>query len=293
MDATTLTFLETMLDSILDIDASIENMRAERPEMFAPREYEYAVSLPRLLVGDYQTTARPYLRFVNIPRAPLALREFLDSLYYKDYYQAVEICRYAPFHIDDRDLLYMLFISFGDHCADVLHIDMWQLYTAVFTSGITDVPDPVRNDIEAYKAQFVKMGVDIQTYKDIIKTNVKAELMQHDNTARSVLRRRLFSNYAMVSGLRYTALPKPLMLSFFTIFFMFDDVDDVLDDIANNTPTYISWLRENTPCEKAYITSVNKVLYYTYHRFAREMYDYNRGYYCMLDMCKSVYLAVV
>jgi hypothetical protein len=181
-------------------------------------------------------------------------------------------------------------MSFCDYCVDVLHLDARTLMNDVVNSTFEKYDEPTRRDLFIYTTE-----IDLTNYIDCMEMIVESETCTK-SSIQDVLYHRLRSNYGLALGLKHTnviGLTKEelnkLMISFFTFFVFFDDVEDYLDDINQGTPTYISKLYETCQYSE-FVRLSNLCIYYTFTNFLNHVKGYNHSMYMILDFYKSIYL---
>ena len=120
-----------------------------------------------------------------------------------------------------------------------------------------------------------------------------------DMSLEDVLRYRLESNWGLMLGLKHTQFEgltlnetQEILVSFFTFFTLFDDVEDYMEDLSNGTPTYISKLYETMSYE-SFVRTCNLILYMTFIDFINIVEKYNKNFALGLDLFKSFYFQII
>lgn len=258
----------------------------------------HLLSLDHIVLDNYKEIVKPYFEFMNNVSADVkstqCLQTFIDSLRHKDYFHKTDLYHYLPFEMDYRDMIFLVFMSFCDYCVDVLHVDSKQLLNDIINNTIDNYDADTKHDLGLY---ICTMGTNIVDYYDCMTMIVESESCVK-SSINNILYHRLRSNYGLAVGLKHTVIPGmtkdemyKAMIYFFTFFTFFDDVEDYLDDIKNNTPTYISKIYETKPYPE-FVQISNLCLYYTFSKFISCVKEYNHGLYMVLDFYKSIYLKI-
>lgn len=237
--------------------------------------------------------------------------EFMDNLKIKDYLGRFNSAKSKMhfwiadmFDVDDHDLMYFLFLSFGDYLYDELNISKDELksvyvyfLTYVKPSNI-NLDDDVIHDIELYISEFKKCGLNLYDYHDLTSEIISKE-MNPATDPKQILYNRLYTNFCICVASKRSSIKKIdkddqliyfINMMLFGVFF--DDIEDIQEDISNGTPTYVSWLYQNNEYD-VFVKKLNQIMAYIYYVNLDTLKKYKHEYpdkIVLLDLLKIIVL---
>ena len=246
---------------------------------------------------------------------------FMSKLKVTGYFERFTNLKYRLNHLideqiefDKRDMLYFFFITFGDHVYDEGMVDKTTLKN-IYKSFVMDtilfdennIHSDIVNDIKVFMKEFKNLGINIIDYHDGTKLILDREI-DPQTTERNILYNRIFVNAAICLGAKYTKIKAlgeessfrerlPIMLNLLLFGVFFDDLEDREEDLANNAPTYITWLYKNCD-EETYIKKTNQIIAYCYLKFYGQIQELQpkmnkyefRSINCIIELFKALVL---
>lgn len=285
--------LDNFVDNILNLnDDFLYQMCGNRPDLkfflnsnilyfddFNKKMAVFAPFFDKNMVesdGDDIVLSGSILTFVN----KLKIKDYLsrfNTLKYKMHKLVADIIQ-----IDDRDLMYFLFLSFGDYLYDELKVstqDIKEIYMCFLTNHVSsdfqltnvdsDTMLDVIHDISLYIEEFERCGLNLLNYHEMTTNIIKIET-NPSSDPKKILYNRLYTNFCICVAARHSTINKIseedqlcyfINMMLFGIFF--DDIEDIKEDISNGTPTYISWLYQNYEYD-IFIKKVNQIIAYVF-----------------------------
>lgn len=242
--------------------------------------------------------------------------EFTSQLKIKNYLARFDNAKYKmsklitdSIDIDNRDVLYFLFLSFGDYLYDDLKIskeDLKYVYFCFLGGTIPyelksihgDTIDDIKHDMLLYISAFQKHKFNILEYHHITKHIISKELNPAKNP-RDILYNRLYTNFSICVATKYSKIKKIesddqlkyfINMMLFGIFF--DDIEDIQEDISNGTPTYVSWLYENNEYS-VFVKKINQIMAYIYYINMEGLKKYRNLYWDKIVLLDTFKLLVL